>query len=292
MIMKSFKHLDRIDAYLDGQMTEDDKQAFEAALQSDPELKAEWDACLAADSAIEQIAFRGLLKRTSENSPHANTGHREKHPLRRFKIWIGLVVVAAGMFWLLFPSENKNTGTNPIPVESEIPEPSPATMLNDSFLPAQDKIHLADSIPTNKKNVEAEIQPVALAKALYEPIVYGTRGTTSPVLSSMDSAMMKGTYNDALKLAENVGEGGGDYLYSRRIAGHAAFQLGKYEAAADYFQQYLGRVSPVMGKWEEGNLLLSMLAAGKSHTQEYKQLLEKIKTDEAHPFHEKSRELK
>ncbi len=280
--MSGFKHLERIDAYMEGSMSEGERQRFEADLLSDAELRTEYDACLAAEEATELMAFRGMVERIKqEDSTEKPT------PNNRLK-WgtLALILLAAILAWwfLARPKENPALPTNPTPQDSLRQVPVPLDPVQDS-----DAAPLIAPAKDTKLDVQkANQRQIALAKSLYEPIRFSDmRGNNALYLDSASVAFDSGKYRLAIKLASAVKKGGNGYAQARGVTAHASFQLGDYQMAAPIFEELAAQAGDA-GKAEEGYLLLSWLAAGKSQTARFKSLLDKIKGDKWHPFHKKA----
>ncbi|HFA52073.1 MAG TPA: hypothetical protein ENJ95_23905 [Bacteroidetes bacterium] len=100
--MKELKHFDQIHAYAEGQMDSGQRQAFEKELTADAELRAEYDAFLASQKAMEVLAFEQLGKMMGSRSPGAGARDVKVVPLWR-RAWAQaaavLLLAGAGLLW-------------------------------------------------------------------------------------------------------------------------------------------------------------------------------------------------
>jgi tetratricopeptide (TPR) repeat protein len=286
--MSEFKHIERIDAYLEGRLSDEERQGFEADLLTDDTLRAEFDACRAADKATELMAFRGMMERIREgNKPNRTL------PTKGSNWWWAIGVacfVALVLGWLFFALQKKQPVPQQSPtVQDSLPEKEwPETPRTDS-LPPTKRLDNAE-----KKTVEGGEQQrlIAQAKSLYELVKFtNTRGNSILHLDSAAVAFDGAKFQLAAILASSVNEGEQGYQEAQRITAHAYFNLGEYEKAALIFQKIVGE-SGDAGRPEQGYLMLSWLAAGKSQSAEYKALLKEIRKDKFHPFYDKSLKIK
>lgn len=298
--MSEFKYSERIDAYLEGSMSTDERQRFEADLLSNEDLQAEFDASRAAQNAVEFMAFQGMLSRIKKEPPTKPIGNLANLNNNRF--WLVFVLIGLAsivLFWVFLPSGKKEIE------QGQQGVPSDSTHLQKELqTPEIDSLSL-NPIPviTPKKEVTTPVPShsekyIALAKSVYEsePVTFANmRGSqplpkNDPVFPAAKS-FDDGQFEQALKLASDFNKGDAGYLQAREIAAHGNFKLGYYEKAAVIFQEVI-KASGDAGERLEGYLLLSWLAAGKSQTASYKSLLNKIQKEPFHPAHEMVEKIK
>lgn len=97
--MSKFQYLDRIESFLKGEMSEAERQFFEADLQSNEQLKKEYEACLATEKVIDVLAFqkqKGRLTPTQEP-----TEKKSKYLGRRLLVAAAVLLLLAigGSLW-------------------------------------------------------------------------------------------------------------------------------------------------------------------------------------------------
>ncbi|MEO1259001.1 MAG: hypothetical protein AAFZ15_09385 [Bacteroidota bacterium] len=98
--MKPLNHFDRIFAYAEGQMDEGQRTAFEAELSADVGLRAEYDAYLASQKAVELLALEELANRAVKDE-------KKEPPIIPIwrKRWVqvaaaaAVLIAAAILFW-------------------------------------------------------------------------------------------------------------------------------------------------------------------------------------------------
>lgn len=194
--MENSLHYDKIEAYLKGQLSEADRQAFEAQIAQDPELAADVDflrdVMLASDpkwNAIESTMKEYFAEKKRPPSSEGRGGVWKK------SWWLApalLLVVAALYTWWPQPEEA------PVPAQPAAPE-----LPREMGPPPSDK-PIAKTPAPPKPNTY-----LALAQELYkapEEFSASRKGAEPP---STDNPIARA---------------------------HALFQSGKYEQAAEAFQ--------------------------------------------------------
>lgn len=287
--MSEFKHIETIDAYLEGRMDESEKRAFEQALQDDATLRAEFDACQAANKAAELMAFQGMMERVRQTHGPAEFPTTTRRPW-----WLFALIALAGcaLFWLY----SKNKEKENTPTQQVAPIDSTTLKTNNREKPENNKEPVAEQEPSQTHPDNARPQLIAEAKSLYEPVSFTTTRGSEPIplnatIKPAGVAFDNAQYQKVLTLTAAFKKDDPDYWLSRKMAAHAYFQLGQYDKAAAIFAALVNQ----NGKPDEqleGYLLLSWLAAGKSDTPVFKALLQKIQKNAWHPFHDKSLKIK
>lgn len=97
--MNDIQYLERIEAYLGGELSPEEHDAFEKELAENPDLKEEYDAYLLSLEVIDQMTFKNLMQKAA--------AHEKKREARRFTISRRMLAVAAcillilgiGSFW-------------------------------------------------------------------------------------------------------------------------------------------------------------------------------------------------
>jgi TolA-binding protein len=108
------KHLEEIESYLDGNMTADERLRFEANLESDPDLKVEYEELEAIYNGFDALrAERELkqhLQKLEAEIQAEEAGARSKTISTRWKRRVGAAMIAAAasiaLIWMLLPGKN------------------------------------------------------------------------------------------------------------------------------------------------------------------------------------------
>lgn len=81
---------ERIDRYLMGQMSDSEKAAFEADLESDPELRTEYEVQKSISHAVQKVALRDLLIQHAQERERvaANAADTVVNPFKGIQDWI------------------------------------------------------------------------------------------------------------------------------------------------------------------------------------------------------------
>lgn len=144
--MSEFKHLERIDAYLEGKMGDSERKSFELELEEDEVLREEFDACQAAQKTVSFMAFRGMIERIKQE-PHPmplrkSKGMNEK----RLLFWAIAALVIAVLIWMFYPSEKTKVPT------------TPQTVPSDSIQPQKLSLPTPTDTQSSKKNNPTNVQ--------------------------------------------------------------------------------------------------------------------------------------
>lgn len=146
---------DKIEAWLDGELPDNEARAFELEVGNDPNLAAEVEQHKLARQAIERLVELDMddnLARWRENmddlpeppledSPNpADNLVKKSSPLRWVFGLALLLIIVAGAFWILWPSgpENSKTGKQPQQKESKPPKPDVPVANTPVTLPEQE----------------------------------------------------------------------------------------------------------------------------------------------------------
>jgi len=92
--MEDLNHFERITAYLEGTLNKVQKKQFEADLESDKDLKSEYDAYLASEQALDILAYQQLEKQTAQLNKEEQ---KSPTPNKRFS----LLRMAASILFLI-----------------------------------------------------------------------------------------------------------------------------------------------------------------------------------------------
>lgn len=278
----------RIERYLLGQMSPQERAAFEAEVARDAALAEQLAIQQREHQALEVLVedhLRAQLKHWAEQYPL-----REPTPwYRQQAVWMAAAsLLLLGILYLAWPSAPKS---DPALVQTESPppptEPLPAP-------PTEDKAAIGET-PAEDANPESATQRyIALAshyteRPKFQRIV--VRNEQAP-LSYMDSAYLaleKGQYAKAILRLRRIPESDDHYISAQHLIGEAFFASGAYAKAIPYLQaaantpDYL-RKSEAEWQWALASLHLA-------NADDSRRVLQRIVKDATHPYYRKAKQL-
>lgn len=101
--MSGFKHIDKIEAYLYGNTDADERSRFEAELEMDKSLQSEYEAFVAANKAVDRMAFREMLGRAKQNREEIPSKYKKAN-LHAIAFSV-VVLIGVALFWLFYPTK-------------------------------------------------------------------------------------------------------------------------------------------------------------------------------------------
>lgn len=278
----------RIERYLLGQMSPEERAAFEAEVARDPALAEQLAIQQREHQALEILVedhLRAQLKHWAGQYPL-----RKPTPwYRQQAIWMAAAsLLLLGILYLAWPSDPKpdtalvQTESPPPPIE---PLPAPTT---------EDKAAIGET-PAEDANTESATQRyIALAsryteRPKFQRIV--VRNEQAP-LSYMDSAYLaleKGQYAKAILRLRRIPESDDHYISAQHLIGEAFFASEAYAKAIPYLQaaantpDYLRKSE---AEWQWALALLYLANADDS-----RRILQRIVKDTTHPYYRKAKQL-
>jgi len=304
-----------ISEYVKGQLPDELRQDFEAALAQDTEL--------AADVALERelieamqesdvLDLRAKLQASASSSPdepNSPTGPGLGSWIAGIVLIVALLVGGFFLFNTLMPKQN--TSPNP-----ETTPPAETTQPNSNVSPQPE-------IPSEQKNIESPIQPpveqrpkpaeqgptkpiaeegssvdaqnqnyLAMAQQRYEqqPYTITLRGepatSTEERMLQAEQAYLRGDYPEVIELLQTPVEG--YQSSSNKLKAHALFRTGQYAEAATAFESLRSGFYKYDAEWY---LLLCQLAQLPAKEAAFRELLTNITENKGHAFHQKALEL-
>lgn len=304
-----------ISEYVKGQLPEELRQDFEAALAQDAEL--------AEDVALERelieamqesdiLELRAKLKASAATAP--DKPDQPGPDVRNWIIWIVLILaLLVGGFFLFntflpkqttVPAPEMNSPGETTPAESEA-APPPATPKAPKSIqsPIQPPVEQGPS-PTEQAPaapIAEQTTPIpaqhnnylAMAQQRYEQQPYTITLRGEPATSNeermlkAEQAYLKGDYEAVADLLATPVEG--YRSNSNKLKAHALFRTGKYAEAATSFETLRSGFYKYDAEWY---LLLCQLAQLPASEAAFQQLLTSISENPSHAFHQKALELK
>lgn len=246
--MENPRDYDKIEAYLKGQLSDAERQAFEAEMAQDEDLAAEVDFLrdvrLATDpkwTAIESAMKDYFAEKKRPSPPEGRGGVWKKF------WWLAPLLILAGVLYILWPQQKEVEP--PIPTQPEVIE-QPEEITPPAAEPPIAKTPVPPK-PERKANPY-----LALANELYKAPEEFSASRKGEGLPSADNPIARA---------------------------HVLFQTGKYRQAAEAFNALTS--SDTYGYDADWYLLLSYLANLPETQTNLNAQMKKILEDDQHPFH-------
>jgi hypothetical protein len=282
------KYNTKIEAWLNGALEDTQKQAFEQALRTDPELAAAVEAQQKLLLRLEGMRLRQKLDRALQETPLPP----DNKPLFTRRVWVfyALLLVSAvlGIVYML----KKNGVGGPFPGSDIIP---PAQLPADTVSVSPFTPPVAQA-PKNKSSDDKKPynRLIALAQSRYispsDDFVRGATDNTSvtTVASAAKTAFANQQYDFVNRLLHNENHWGDETELMCLLRACSRFKTGDFKAAAQDFKrlensfQYRQEV-----RW---HLMLCTLASGDVITT--KQMLDTMIQDTTFAYKEQALALR
>lgn len=238
--------IDKIEAYLSGNMTGAERQAFEAEIGKDQSLAEEVDAVRLAREAVELSISDSLRARFQEWGQTASTETKTEEakvvtmtPRRSLGRILSiaasvLLILAVGSFW--YANNQFSTDT--------------------------------------------------MAAAYYDNVSLdlSVRGDADPMANAVD-ALENGNYTEADAYFSSIAEGDDLYFDAQYYLAHSLYRQGAYAASIEQLDNLAAVTNPNLrenGAWLK---VLNYLALGQTENDDFQTLLNSMVEDDGHAHH-------
>ena len=301
---------DKIEAYIQGELSAEEKVVFEAQIASDP--------ALAQEVKMHRFEHEAMNVLIAKKTKAKLTAWAEEERIQERKKWwwigglsmlllISIIFIFSKMTTDPAPSientiqeqeETENTSTeSPIdtietpPLEptdqspntnesSGVDEP-PAKKPTKQRAIAEENNRSQDKSAINSSNTNN--QQLALASyndSSLPNVTLGILRSETNENAKAEEAYKAGEFEQTIQLLED--ESNKSPLIHQML-GHAYFQMGAYEKSATAFEAITNGNDPAFARKVEFYLLLSYLAQGMEESEEFTGLLDKLMDSERHP---------
>lgn len=278
----------QIEAYLQGELNEQDLSAFEQALKTDPEL----GRAVAQYSDLQQ-RFVGMQLRKKVEM--ALQGKQVAKPRSTWR-WIWSGIAGAGLLVVAFWLFSEKSPISSHPATPAIP-PDINKIAPENSSPVPSIVPIPSASPKGRPHLTLPVggRPMALAQEFYVSptgriIRDITEQTTEKtILQQADEAFDDQQYHlAAVLLRDNVQVG--DDESARFLRANARFKDGQFSAAGKDFQQLENSFKyKYEARW---NLLLCEIAQGNAQKPAVRSVLKEMIADTDFPFQEAAVRLK
>ncbi len=306
---------DKIEAYLKGNLPEEERAAVEREIQTNPEAALEFQLQQVELDAMEVMLERDLrgkihqwLDEDEPLPPPKNDTHTPSSTSRPGRLWIaalmGAVVVLAVVAWRMDWFGNQNELA---PNENKPDSKEESTHQTPGQVAAQDKPTEPEK-PVDTPNTSPEIRPapqspsagggmMAYAGKFYKDLRLENVRKGAPTgedqnpLSEAVNAYEQKQYRRAFELLNEVPEGSGYAISALEIKAHTLYHLKKYKESAAAFAAVAATELPPYAERAQWNQLVCYTAQYPATKAAFDALLAVLIADSGHTYHEKAMEL-
>lgn len=304
---------DKIEAYLKGRLSEEERAAVEREIQTNPEAALEFQLQQVEMEAMEAMLERDLrgkihqwLEEDEPLPPPENNPPTVSNSSRPGRLWIavllGAVVVLAVVVWRMdwFGYNSQSVPTEKTPSEKENsnqPTPGPIAGIDKPTEPEKSTTTPNPEIRPAPQSPPAGGGMMAYAGKLYEDLDLDNTRKGAPMeededpLSEAVSAYKKKQYRQALQLLNTVPEGSGYATRALEMKAHALYHLKKYKESAAAFAAVAATKYPQFVERAQWNQLVCYTAQYPATKAAFDELLAVLIADTGHAYHERALEL-
>lgn len=314
--MHDEKLYDKIEAYLKGTLSEEERAAVEREIQNNPDVALELELQQVELDAMEVLLERDLRGKVNqwldedEPPPPSGSDTPPTPPASRLgRLWIaallGVVVVLAVVAWRMdwFGYKSESVPTEKTSTEKENsnqPTPGPIATPDEPTNPEK-------SAATPKPSPEIRSVPqsppaaggmMAYAGKFYEDLPLGNIRKGSPSeedqdpLSDAVNAYEKKQYRRAFELLNEEPEGSGYAIRALEMKAHTLYHLKNYKESAAAFEAVAATELPPYAERAQWNQLVCYTAQYPTTKTAFDALMAVLIADSGHVYHEKAIELK
>lgn len=298
---------DKIEAYLKGRLSEEERAAVEREIQTNPEAALEFQLQQVEMEAMEAMLERDLrgkihqwLEEDEPLPPPENDTPTPSNTSRPGRLWIAallgaVVVLAIIIRQVIWPGHPDSTPPiKPVTDSLEIPRDSVG---KDSIsIPPRDSTPLPPEIRPAPQSPPAGAM-MAYAGKLYEDLDLDNTKKGAPMeededpLSEAVNAYKKKQYRQALQLLNTVSEGSSYATRALEMKAHALYHLKKYKESAAAFATVAATKYPQFVERAQWNQLVCYTAQYPATKAAFDELLAVLIADTGHAYHERALEL-
>jgi hypothetical protein len=303
----------KIEAYLKGNLSEEERAAVEREIQTNPEaaLEFQWQQVeLEAMEVMLERDLRGKIHQWLDEDeplpPPENDTPTPPQTSRPGRLWIaallGAVVVLAVVAWRMDWFDES------APTEKTPSEKEKSTQQTPGQIAAPDEEPTEPEDPVDTQNTSPEVRPapqsppagggmVAYAGKFYEDLPLGNIRKGSPSeedqdpLSDAVNAYEQKQYRRAFELLNEVPEGSGYAIRALEMKAHTLYHLKNYKESAAAFAAVAAKEFQPYAERAQWNQLVCYTAQYPATKAAFDALLAVLIEDSGHTYHEKALEL-
>ncbi len=287
---------ERIEAYLQQQMSPDQATAFEAAVATDPALAEEVALQQISNRAGVRLAEISLQKKLAQWRTEADLEEVEPSaPSLQTNPWLTIALIilllaAAFGFWKFgqkMPVDTVQPALmQPVTLDTPITSKQPIAALPDSpAMPPSDKDQ--SLLTFAEHGLDSYMNKYA------GDITRGRGGTESPedaILEQADSLLKIKKYTNAVNLLEKIGTVKNFQSSALKRLAFAHYKLKGYDLAIETYKQYAS-LTPANEEEHNWILCLYLLADYSQQKKPLREILNKMVQDPEHQYYKQAVEL-
>jgi hypothetical protein len=239
---------DKIDNYLEGKLNQNDLDAFEQALKTDPTLVRAIEVSRLEKKGIELLVetdLRAKLQRWKSEKEPQKPSNTEGIKNYRY-VYIGVFIATILFIGLYFfnqqkpinVSKPKNNDLDTL-LKGQKSSPTSNPIINQT-IPSETKEQ--KPIAKIKENpMEKDDKTLAFVNSMYDKpdfsnSVRHTNKEISDTLKSLIEAWENNDFKQVISLSESIDKSNKNYYRSQEILGHAFFRLNQFDKAENTFK--------------------------------------------------------
>jgi len=282
------KNFDKIDRYLNGEMTTGGQDAFKNEAANDRELRRELYLQQSEEAALERLAAKQLKERLKELG---ETSARKKRLPRNLGLGIiAIIFVGAMLYRVLIPSPDPAMQSTYPKGSSTLPTGEPSKEEGGEKTPGEQK-EREGKTKEGTSNPQTATAAVEIAMGTYRSNLEevnlksnGSEQNTSP-MNAAHNAFKKKKFSKAIELAQPFIDDPVWGISALEIIGHASFENQDFIRATDAFTQLDNKKDQGLGEKWQWYLLLSYAAQLPRTKSAFEKLAQQITEDPAHEFY-------
>lgn len=301
---------DKIEAYLKGTLSDEERAAVEREIQHNPEAALELQLQQVELDAMEVLLERDLRGKVNqwldEDEPPPPSGSDAPPPpptSRPGRLWIaalfGAAVVLAVVVWRMdwLPTGSRPPADEVSPPAEQSPPSEPPVMAEQTEQEPAETPKKTQEIRPGKDRASANNGMIALAGSLYEELSFSNvrKGATGAgeedPLAGAEKAFENKQYRQALNLLNAIPPGSSYAVRALELKAHALYQLKNYTESAAAFTEVAATGLPPYAERAQWNQLVCYVARYPATKDSFDALLTELLEDEGHAYHKKAREL-
>lgn len=283
---------DKIEAYLKGTLSEEERAAVEQEIQNNPDAALELELQQVELDAMEVLLERDLRGKIDQWLDEDEPPPPSPPTSRPGRFWLaallGAVVVLSVVVWRM---DWLPTGSHP-PAD-EVSPPADQTPPSEPPVIAEQEEQAPADTPKNKQ----ENGMIALADSFYEEISFSNVRSGTAVTEEEDplarvvKAYENKQFRQALTLLDAVPANSEFAVRALEIKAHTLYQLKNYTESAAAFAEVAATGLPPYAERAQWNQLVGYVVQYPTSKAYFDVLLALLLEDEGHPYHEKAKAL-
>ncbi len=300
----------KIEAYLRGTLSDEERAAVEQEIQHNPKAALELQLQQVELDAMEVLLERDLrgevhqwLDEDEPPPPQGNDTPPSPPASRPGRLWtavlLGAAVVLAVVVWRMdwFTAGSEPSGDEATPPVEQMPPSEPPVIAEQEEQAPPEAPQKTQEIRPGKEKAPAGKGMIALAGSFYEELSFSNvrKGTTGAdeedPLAEAIKAFENKQYRQALNLLNAIPAGSSYAVRALEMKAHALYQLKNYTESAAVFAEVAATGLPPYAERAQWNQLVCYVTRYPADKNAFDALLAELLEDVGHAYHKKAKEL-